>query len=324
MALPVVVVAHAADAQIRAAYARELHSLAEVRFLAGEEQSSRRELVKDATVLVTFSPDRELDKAELEALASTPFVQCLAAGKDRFPFELFGHGVVAFNPGAAAPPIAEHAVAMVLAAAKNLMPRHRQLVLGEFNQSGTNMRLDGATAAVLGLGAIGSRVTRLLQAFGMKVRGVNRTGRTYHPVEMCVSLENLDAALEQVDVLVVAVDLNAQTENAVAKHQLRLMKRDAVLVNVSRAAVVHQAELFSHLKENPGFRACLDVWWTEPMHAGKFALEYPFLDLPNVLGSPHNSPMVPGIFVDLAQAATHNVARFLAGNAPLHVASSRM
>ena len=324
MALPIVVVTHAADPLVRAAYGRELHARAEVRFLADVPRGQRAELVKDARVLVTFSPDRELDTTELEALASTPFVQCLAAGRDRFPFELFNTGVVAFNPGAAAPPIAEHAVAMVLAAAKNLMPQHRQLVLGEFNQSGTNMRLDGGSAAVLGLGAIGSRVARLLQAFGMKVCGVNRTGRTDHPVEKCVSLENLDAALDQADVLVIAADLNAQTEGAIAQHQLRLLKPDAVLVNVSRAAVVHQADLFSHLKENPGFRACLDVWWSEPMHAGKFALEYPFLDLPNVLGSPHNSPMVPGIFVDLAQAAARNVARFLAGSAPLHMASSRM
>lgn len=323
-ARPAVVVAHAADPSIRAIYSQQLASRADVRFLADLGGADRTTRLQEARVLVTFSPDRELGPSELEALARTPFVQCLAAGRDRFPFELFATGAVAFNPGAAAGPIAEHALAMVLAAAKNLMPRQRQLALGVFNQSEMNMRLDGGTAAVLGLGAIGSRVARLLQAFGMKVHGVNRSGHTRHLVDSCVSLENLDAALDQADVFVIAAELNAQTENAVGERQLRLLKPDAILVNVSRAALVQQAALFSHLKQNPGFRACLDVWWTEPMHAGRFALDYPFLDLPNILGSPHNSPMVPGIFADLALAAARNVARFLDGEAPLHLGSSRM
>ena len=324
MALPAVVVAHAADSPIRAIYSQELCSRADVRFLTDLGGPDRAARLQEALVLVTFSPDRELNTAELGALARTPFIQCLAAGRDRFPFELFTTAAVAFNPGAAAAPIAEHALAMVLAAAKNLMPRHHQLLLGEFNQTGINTRLDGGTAAVLGLGAIGSRVARLLQAFGMKVRSVNRSGHTQHPVDLCVSLEHLDAALEQADVLVIAAELNAQTENAIGQRQLRLLKPDAILVNVSRAAIIQQAALFSHLRENPGFRACLDVWWTEPMHAGKFALDYPFLDLPNVLGSPHNSPMVADIFGDLARAAARNITRFLDGEAPLHVASSRM
>ena len=324
MARAIVLVAHAADPRIRAIYLQELSSRADVRFLADLSESDRTSRLQEARVLMTFSPDRELSASELQALAHTPFVQCLAAGRDRFPFELFETSSVAFNPGAAAGPIAEHALAMVLAAAKNLQPRQRELSQGVFNQSAMNMRLDGGTAVVLGLGAIGSRVASLLQAFGMKVRGVNRTGHTRHPVDLCVTLESLDAALDQADVLVIAAELNAQTENAIGERQLRLLKPDAILVNVSRAAVVQQADLFQHLQRNPGFRACLDVWWTEPMHAGSFALDFPFLDLPNVLGSPHNSPMVPGIFGDLALAASRNAARFLDGDVPLHVGSSRM
>ena len=324
MARTSVLVSHAADPRSRAIYLQELSSRSEVRFLADLTGADRTSHLHEARVLVTFSPDRELNAPELQALAHIPLVQCLAAGRDRFPFELFATGAVAFNPGAAAGPIAEHALAMVLAAAKNLMPRQRQLALGVFNQSEMNTRLDGGTAVVLGLGAIGSRVARLLQAFGMKIRGVNRSGHTRHPVDLCVSLEKLDEALDQADVLVIAAELNAQTENAIGERQLRLLQPDAILVNVSRAALVQQADLFLHLKTNPGFRACLDVWWTEPLHAGSFALDFPFLDLPNVLGSPHNSPMVPGIFGDLALAAARNVARFLDGDVPLHLGSSRM
>jgi phosphoglycerate dehydrogenase-like enzyme len=324
MPRPVVVVAHPADPTVRAIYAQELRPRANLQFLDALGGSERVARLRDAQVLVTFFPEQELGAQELQAVTRTPFIQCLAAGRDRFPFELFSTGAVSFNPGAAAGPIAEHAVAMVLAAAKNLLPRHQQLVRGEFNQSAINTRLAGGTAVVLGLGAIGSRVARLLQAFGMKVRGINRTGRTEHPVDMCVAMEHFDAALEQADVLVVAAELNAQTQDAIGEKQLRLLQPDAILVNVSRAGLVQQACLFSHLKAHPGFRACLDVWWIEPMHAGKFALEYPFFDMPNVLGSPHNAPMVAGIFGDLARAASRNITRFLDGQTPLHLASSRL
>lgn len=187
-----------------------------------------------------------------------------------------------------------------------------------------NTRLRGGTAAIVGLGAIGSKVALLLQAFGMTIRAVNRSGQTSQRVDMCVTLDHLHTALDQADVLVIAAELNARTENAIGEPQLRLLKADAILVNVSRAALVQQAALYAHLREHPGFRACLDVWWVEPMHAGEFRLEYPFMELPNVIGSPHNSPMVQGIFADLSRAAARNIARFLSGQTPLHVAASAM
>lgn len=321
MSRSLVVVAHSVDSPTRESYARELSDLAEVCFLADCAPTDRSAILHKAHVLATFSPERELTRSELQA-SGARFVQCLAAGRDRFRFEYFADCVVAFNPGAAADPIAEHAVAMVLAAAKNLLPRHRQLAIGEFDQSKINTRLRGGTAAIVGLGAIGSKVALLLQAFGMKIRAVNRSGQTSRRVDMCVTLEHLHAALDQADVLVIAAELNAQTENAIGEAQLKLLKPDAILVNVSRAALIQQAALYAHLREQPGFRACLDVWWVEPMHAGEFKLEYPFMQLPNVIGSPHNSPMVPGIFADLAQAAARNIARFLSGQTPLHVATS--
>lgn len=320
MSRSLVVVAHSVDPLVRETYKQELSGLAEICFIADCIPQDRSAILHEAQVLATFSPERELTESELQA-SGARFVQCLAAGRDRFRFEHFAGCVVAFNPGAAADPIAEHAVAMVLAAAKNLLLRHRQLESGEFNQSKINTRLRGGTAAIVGFGAIGSKVALLLQAFGMTIRAVNRSGETSQHVAMCVTLDQLDVALHQADVLVIAAELNAQTENAIGEAQLRLLKEDGILVNVSRAALVQQAALYAHLREHPGFRACLDVWWVEPMHAGEFKLEYPFMELPNVIGSPHNSPMVPGIFADLSRAAARNIARFLRGQTPLHVAS---
>ena len=319
--LPIVAVSHAADLSVRATYLQQLSPLADVRFIADLQPAERLAVLRSAQVLATFSPTHELKGAESGSLAGLRFVQCLAAGRDRFPFAAFAGCGVAFNPGAAAEPIAEHAVAMILAAAKNLFTRHRQLADGVFNQSAFNTRLAGGTAAIVGLGAIGSRTGRLLQAFGMKIRAINSSGQTGHPVDMCRTLADLDVVLDGADVVVVAVELNRQTENLIGARQLQQLKSDAILVNVSRAAVIQQDALFAHLTAHPAFRACLDVWWAEPMHGGQFALEHSFLELPNVIGSPHNSAMVEGIFSDLARAAASNIARFMQGQTPHHLAT---
>src|SRR5262249_18060818 len=86
-----------------------------------------------------------------------------------------------------------------------------------------------------------------------------------------------------------------------------------ILVNVARGAIVQEEPLFRHLQTNPGFMAGIDAWWVEPFSAGEFRTDFPFFELPNVLGSPHNSAIVPGILDEAAAHGARNAARFLAG-----------
>jgi phosphoglycerate dehydrogenase-like enzyme len=89
------------------------------------------------------------------------------------------------------------------------------------------------------------------------------------------------------------------------------MNNDAILVNVARADIIDEAALYQKLKENPQFTAAIDVWWVEPLRHGKFSTNYPFLQLPNVLGSPHNSGIVHNSFQKGIKHAVENVKRFL-------------
>ena len=89
------------------------------------------------------------------------------------------------------------------------------------------------------------------------------------------------------------------------------MKPDAILVNVARGAILDEEALYTHAKNHPAFLVGIDTWWEEPLRGGAFHMRYPFLELPNVLGSPHNSALVSHVIADAARQASENVARFL-------------
>ena len=247
------------------------------------------------------------------------FVQLLSAGADGTDFAAIPEQVtLASNVGAYAEPIAEHVVAMTLALARRLPQRHAALARGEFNQADPLLTLNGAVCAILGFGGIGQATARLLRPFGARIYAVNSSGRTSEPVDFTGTLAGLDQVLAAADVLVVALPLTTATRGLIGARELALMKDTAIMVIVSRAAIVDERALYEHLRGHPAFGAGIDAWWHEPGTAGPgsgFSTAYPFLDLPNVIGSPHNSGIVPGVLPSAARQAAMNVHRYLRGEA---------
>jgi len=109
------------------------------------------------------------------------------------------------------------------------------------------------------------------------------------------------------------VPLNKETVKLIGKRELRLMKPDAILINVARGKVIDQKALYEHLKATPTFGAGIDTWWSEPGSPDGFKLDYPFFGLPNLVGSPHNADDVPGAMTAAANAAAKNIRRFIKG-----------
>jgi phosphoglycerate dehydrogenase-like enzyme len=223
---------------------------------------------------------------------------------------------VASNGGAYAEPMAEHGLAMVLAAAKRLLPEHAALARGEFNQFIPNKTLAGKICGILGFGGIGVATSRLMRALGMRIRAINRRGQSQEPTDWIGPVSALDTAS---DVLVICTPLTPATNNLIGARELALMRPNAILVNLGRGEVIQEAPLFAHLQTHPEFFACIDAWWIEPVRHGAFRTNFPFLSLPNVVGSPHNSASVPGITTTALQRAISNIQRALAGEAPHYI-----
>jgi len=184
------------------------------------------------------------------------------------------------------------------------------------------LTLDGSACGILGFGGIGKATARLMRPFGARIFAVNTSGRTDEPVDFVGTLGDLDTILGQLDVVIVALPLTRATRGLIGRARLELMKPTAILVNVARGAIIDEGALYEHLRANPQFCAGIDAWWQEPFGQGSFATNYPFFELPNLIGSPHNSSIVPKTMLSGAQAAAENMRRHLRGE-PIAGAISR-
>ena len=293
-----------------------LEGCARTVFLSGRPESELREILRQADVLIGWHLGEELPAGVLRDSPRLRLVQLLSAGADSVDYAALPERLtLACNAGAYAAPMAEHVMAMALALAKRLPQRHAALARGEFRMWEPLLMLDGAVCAILGFGGIGKATARLMRAFGARIHAINSTGATSEPADFIGTLASLDRVLAAADVLVMSLPLMKATRGLIGAAELALMKPAAILVNVSRAAIMDERALYEHLRDHPEFCAGIDTWWQEPGPGSAFATRYPFFDLPNVIGSPHNSGVVDGALQTGACRAAENVRRFLHGEA---------
>lgn len=281
----------------------------------------RRAELERADVLLTWDMANELSGEDWTVLANRDapdtaplFVQLLNAGVDDVPLaRLPPDVIVAGNVGGWAEPMAEHVLAMILALAKRLLVEQEQLRHGVFNETVPTRELRGTACAILGFGGIGQAVASLVRPLGVSILALNSTGTTSAPADFIGTLADLEHVLRASDTVVITLPLTAATRGLIGARELGSMHEDAILVNVARGPIVDEVALYHHLVSHPRFSAGLDVWWDEPSAGDRFHLVRPFLELPNVLGSPHNSGVVHG-WIELGlQRAAENVRRYLLG-----------
>ena len=286
----------------------------EVAYLGEVAERQRKEALASADAVLAWILGDELRSEELAHLGSAGLIQLASAGVDQVPFDQIPAGVpVASNAGAYGEPMSEHVLALALALAKRLPQNHAALARGVFDHVTPTRSINGSLVGILGFGGIGQASARLFQAFGAHVSAINRSGRTDAAVDRIGTMEDLDALLGVANILVVSLPLTRATAGLIGRRELSLMTPDAILVNVARAAIIDEDALYEHLVGNPSFSAGIDAWWQEPRGQITFATRRPFMNLPNVIGTPHNSAIVAGSLTEAVAGAAENVARHFRG-----------
>ncbi len=273
----------------------------------------KQKILLETDILLSWNPTLELKDIEINVLQNLQFVQLLSAGYDHLNFNYFSKKtIIASNQGAYAKPMAEHALAMILALAKKLTKYHNLLSKGVFDQLNSVTRyIHGSNLGIIGYGSIGKETAKLMQPFDVNVYAINTSGKTDDDVAFIGKLQDLDIVLKNSDILLISIPLNKETQALIGKRELELMKSDAILINVARGDIIIEKDLYEHLRTHPEFSAGIDAWWVEPFKYGKFEIHYPFFELTNFIGSPHNSSVVPNSLIDGAKQAAINVKRFI-------------
>ena len=194
-----------------------------------------------------------------------------------------------------ATPVAEMVLALLLAAAKQIIPFDRSMRQGDwtprYEDHGKTRLLAGKTALVLGYGAIGQRVARLCHALKMEVLATKRTVDQAHDDTAAIfPADALHDLLPQAHALLICLPLTPATEGLLGAEELELLPDGAVVVNVGRGAIVAQEALYEELK-NGRIAAGLDVWYNYPRDTDERTAtppaDFPFHELDNLVMSPH-------------------------------------
>lgn len=195
-------------------------------------------------------------------------------------------------------PTAETAVALLLAAAKMLLPIDRNFRTHVWTPppgTAPSVLLEGKTALVLGYGEIGRRVARGCVGLGMRVIATRRRGPGRDGEIELYGPEELRALLPRTHAMVICLPETIETVGLIGERELALLPRGAVLVNVARGAIVDEAALFHALRHRHLHSAGLDVWYRYPPIADRKTgrpcppSAFPFHELDNVVMTPHRA-----------------------------------
>lgn len=269
----------------------------------------------DAEVFVDWGNGADMLADTARRMTRLRWLQTLSAGPDLVLRSGFGDDVlITGGVGLHDRPVAEHALALILALVRELpqaaqaQRRHEwSRTLGgprPLHPEGRVTTLLDANVLIWGFGSIGTALAGHLAALGAQVRGVARSAgdRSGFPV---VAEDGLDEALADTDVLVSVLPSTPETEGALSRGRLAKLPAHALVVNVGRGTTVDEDALVEALRAGRIAGAALDVTRIEPLPA-----DSPLWDAPNLLITPHAAGGRP---VASAALIEDNLRRLLAG-----------
>ena len=221
---------------------------------------------------------------------------------------------VTWTPNANAVSVAEHTITLMLAVAKRLFFVAERLKAGGWrDETIMGVELAGKTAAIVGLGGVGSAVAHRLSAFDMRLLGHDPFKSAADMRALGVEPVELDRIFTEADFLLILCELTEATRQLVCEVRLKSMKSNAIVVNTARGAIIDESALCRALGKGWIAGAGLDVFETEPLPP-----DHPFLILPNLVTTPHSASYTHDGHLREARWAAEDVKAILEGCPPVH------
>lgn len=297
-----------------------LRKHAEVVLLDDPSEESILREVHDVFGVVLRSRARITNRI-LEKASNLKVISRTGAGYDNIDVQAATeHGVLVCNlPGINSVSVAEHTLALVFALIKRLPLMDQYVRTGNWQRRSQYMSRDiaGMELGIIGLGKIGREVMVRAQAFGMSVLAYDpyvtehQEGVTY--------CDAIDELCSRADVITVHVPSLPQTRELISKELIDLMKPSALFVNTSRGALVDEQALITALKTGSIAGAALDVFSVEPIDNA-----HPFLELDNVILTPHTAALTKESGVRMTVEAVKQVIDCLEGRIPPYVVNREL
>jgi D-3-phosphoglycerate dehydrogenase len=258
----------------------------------------------------------KIPRALIEAAPNLKLISRHGVGCDNIDVEAATeHGVIVATVGLAnAPSVVEHTIALIFALAKRLPEFDRAVREGDYMRK---MKLDAQdvafrTVLIVGLGRIGSRLAKALNALGLKCIGCDPA---YAPAQIeamgCEPVRDFRAALPRADFVTVHTPLQDDTRNLIGARELALMKSTAYLINCARGGIVDEAALLDAVNSRRIMGAGLDVQVDEPPKAND-----PLLKCDRIILTPHSATSTPETMTRMSTTVAQNVLDYFDGRLP--------
>jgi phosphoglycerate dehydrogenase-like enzyme len=265
----------------------------------------------DVAVLATDLDDRFLNAPHLR------WVHCDHSGLTRSARpETFERGLlVTGSAGRSAEALAQHgfyfALSLTFDARRlfEMQDAHTWRGIPDYHQ---RLALWGKTLGIVGFGHTGAAMAQLGKAFGMRVVASRRRADASHAsVDVMLSTDAgdaLDLLVRESDVIMIASQLTDETYHLFSEDEFAAMKNDAYIINMARGPIIDHEALIDALRAGQIAGAGLDVTDPEPLPA-----DSPLWDMPNVVITPHMTPMLPDRTQRSIATVAENVARYRHG-----------
>lgn len=221
----------------------------------------------------------------IDQFTNLKYIQLTSAGYDRVPMDYVkANNIVIYNArGVYSIPMAEFVVSTVLNLYKQSIFFYENQKQKKWIKNRELKELYGQTVCIVGCGSVGTECAKRLKAFETKIVGIDQYPYENECFDQMYGISAINDVLPTADVVILTLPLTEETRHLFNEERLSLLKEDAVLVNISRGAVIDSAALIDALTEK-NISAILDVFEEEPLDETSS-----LWNLPNVIITPHNS-----------------------------------